>query len=214
MDSVPYRFEKCILLFEDEYFYSHPGFNPFAITKAFVNNLKGHPRRGASTITQQVIRLSRKDKKRNYLEKLIEVAQATRLEVKYSKKEILNLYATHAPFGGNVVGLETASWRYFGIPSTELTWDKLQLWQCSPMHSLIFPGKNEMLLKEKRDKLLYKLYQKNVIDEITYELAKAENLPDKPHPLPDIAPHFTEKIRSENPGNTSFLRSIFTCKIK
>src|SRR5690606_15644666 len=107
MDSVPYRFEKCILLFEDEYFYSHPGFNPFAITKAFVNNLKGHPRRGASTNTQQVIRLSRKDKKRNYLEKLIEVAQATRLEVKYSKKEILNLYATHAPFGGNVVGLET-----------------------------------------------------------------------------------------------------------
>lgn len=201
MDSVPYRFEKCILLFEDEYFYSHPGFNPFAITKAFVNNLKGHPRRGASTITQQVIRLSRKDKKRNYLEKLIEVAQATRLEVKYSKKEILNLYATHAPFGGNVVGLETASWRYFGIPSTELTWGQAAALAVLPnAPSLIFPGKNEMLLKEKRDKLLYKLYQKNVIDEITYELAKAENLPDKPHPLPDIAPHFTEKIRSENPG--------------
>lgn len=201
MDSVPYRFEKCILLFEDEYFYSHPGFNPVSISKAFVNNIKGFPRRGASTITQQVIRLSRKDKKRNYLEKFVEVIQATRLEASLSKKSILNLYATHAPFGGNVVGLETASWRYFGIPSSELTWGQAAALAVLPnAPSLIFPGKNEAVLKEKRDKLLFKLFQKGIIDEITYELSKAENLPDKPQPLPNYAPHFTEKIRSENPG--------------
>ena len=124
MDSIPNRFEQSILLFEDEYFFifSHPGFNPVAISKALWQNITTDKRRGGSTLTQQVIRLSRKNKSRNYAEKLIEIFQATRLETRYSKKEILNFYASYAPFGGNVVGLETASWRYFGIPSTELSW--------------------------------------------------------------------------------------------
>ena len=89
MDSVPLRFEKSILLFEDEYFYEHPGFNPVSISKALWSNLTTSNRRGGSTLTQQVIRLSRKNKGRNYGEKLIEIVQATRLEARYSKKEIL-----------------------------------------------------------------------------------------------------------------------------
>ena len=91
-DSIPYRFEQCILNFEDEYFYYHPGFNPVAITKALWENLTTEDRRGGSTLTQQVIRLSRKNQERTYWEKVIEIFQATRLELRFSKKEILNLY--------------------------------------------------------------------------------------------------------------------------
>ncbi len=202
MDSVPERFEKCILYFEDEYFYWHPGFNPIAISKALWNNLTTDSRRGGSTITQQVIRLSRKNKKRTYFEKLIEIFQATRLEAGYSKKSILSFYASYAPFGGNVVGLETASWRYFGIPASELSWGQSAALAVLPnAPSLIFPGKNEAILKKKRDTLLLKLFNNNVIDKTTYQLALDENLPGKPMPLPEFASHLTEKIRKEHRGN-------------
>ena len=191
MDSVPNRFEQSILHFEDEYFYSHPGVNPVSITKALWSNITTDKRRGGSTLNKQ----------RSYDEKFVEMIQATRLEAGYSKKEILNLYASYAPFGGNVVGLETASWRYFGVPSSELSWGQATSLAVLPnAPSLIFPGKNEAILKQKRDRLLLKLFQKNIIDETTYSLALDESLPGKPFPLPEVAPHFTEKIRANHAG--------------
>ncbi|MEO2060199.1 MAG: penicillin-binding protein 1C [Mesonia sp.] len=200
-DSVPYRFEQCILNFEDEYFYWHPGFNPVAITKALWENLTTEDRRGGSTLTQQVIRLSRKNQERTYWEKVIEIFQATRLELRFSKKEILNLYATYAPFGGNVVGLETASWRYFGLSSQDLSWGQAAALAVLPnAPSLIFPGKNEKIFQQKRDRLLRKLFENEVIDQTTYELALAEKLPGKPFPLPEITPHLTEKLRNDHKG--------------
>ncbi len=201
MDSIPYRFEQCLLQFEDAHFYSHPGVNPVSISKAIWGNLTTEKRRGGSTLTQQVIRLSRKNKQRTYFEKVIEMVQATRLEAGYSKKEILNLYATHAPFGGNVVGLETAAWRYFGIPASELSWGQSAALAVLPnAPSLIFPGKNEALLKKKRDRLLKKLFQEELIDATTFQLALDEDLPGKPMALPELAPHLTERIRQKHPG--------------
>ncbi|MEL6811678.1 MAG: penicillin-binding protein 1C [Bacteroidota bacterium] len=201
MDSVPHRFEQSILHFEDEYFYQHPGFNPVSMGKAIWQNLTTDTRRGGSTLTQQVIRLARKNKKRSYGEKLVEVFMATRLEAGYSKEEILNLYASNAPFGGNVVGLETASWRYFGIPASELSWGQSAALAVLPnAPSLIFPGKNETVLKQKRDRLLQKLLDKGVIDPLTYQLALEEALPGKPHPLPQVAAHLSERIRRKRSG--------------
>ncbi|WP_121665971.1 penicillin-binding protein 1C [Mesonia aquimarina] len=199
--NVPHRFKKCILYFEDKYFYKHPGFNPISISKAFWENITTNNRRGGSTITQQVIRLSRNNQKRTYLEKFIELFQATRLETRYSKDEILNLYATYAPFGGNIVGLETAAWRYFGIPAKDLSWGQSAALAVLPnAPALIFPGKNEEKLQQKRDLLLQKLHHHQVIDETTYQLALQEKLPQKPLPLPKIAPHLTEKARKEHKG--------------
>ena len=201
MDSVPERFEACVITFEDEYFYQHPGFNPISIIKAIGHNLTKRSRRGGSTITQQVIRLSRKNKSRTYAEKVVEIFMATRLELRYSKKEILRLYASHTPYGGNVVGLETAAWRYFGIPAQELSWGQAAALAVLPnAPSLIFPGRNEQILLEKRNALLKKLRDKGTLDATTYELAIAEPLPQKPVPLPDMAPHLTERIRNEHPG--------------
>ncbi|WP_128759649.1 penicillin-binding protein 1C [Leeuwenhoekiella aestuarii] len=202
VDSVPYRFKSCILEFEDAYFYSHPGFNPVAMSKALWSNLTTNNRHGGSTLTQQVVRLSRKNQKRTYLEKIIETFMATRVEAGYSKAEILNFYASNAPFGGNVVGLESACWRYFGIPSSELSWGQAAALAVLPnAPSLVFPGKNESIFKAKRDRLLQKLKEENYIDETTYELAVAEDLPGKPRELPDHTPHFTERMAREQSGN-------------
>lgn len=201
-DSIPYRFKQSIIHFEDEYFYYHPGFNPVSMAKALYQNMTTDKRRGGSTLTQQVIRLAKKNKKRTYFEKVVELVQATRLETGYSKQSILNLYASHAPFGGNVVGLETASWRYFGIPANELSWGQCAALAVLPnAPSLVFPGKNEEIFRQKRDGLLLKLHQKNIIDSTTYELSLLEELPGKPHALPDIAHHLTEKIKKSHPEN-------------
>ena len=86
-DSIPDKFRHCIVYFEDQHFYRHPGFNPVAMVNAArQNSAAGKVVRGGSTLTQQVIRLSRKGKKRTYFEKVIEIILATRLELRHSKK--------------------------------------------------------------------------------------------------------------------------------
>ncbi|KQB38361.1 penicillin-binding protein 1C [Flavobacterium aquidurense] len=201
-DSVPDKFKKCIVYFEDEYFYKHPGFNPVAMVNAIKQNRKaGKVVRGGSTLTQQVIRLSRKGKGRTYFEKVIEIIMATRLELGYSKNEILELYAAHAPFGGNVVGLEMASWRYFGVQSNQLSWAENATLAVLPnAPSLIYPGKNQIKLLNKRNRLLLKLQQEGIIDKQTYELAIEEPLPQKPYNLPQIAPHLLQRVAKEDEG--------------
>ncbi|WP_298417593.1 penicillin-binding protein 1C [uncultured Kordia sp.] len=202
LDSVPEKFNICIVQFEDEYFYNHPGFNPISIAKALWQNIEsGEVKRGGSTLTQQVIRLSRKGQKRTYLEKLKELILATRLEFRHSKKDILNFYASHAPFGGNVVGLDAASWRYFGRRPQQLSWAENATLAVLPnAPSLIFPGKNQARLKAKRDRLLKKLYDQEIIDKLTYELAIEEPLPQKPYALPQTAKHLLNKISETQKG--------------
>jgi penicillin-binding protein 1C len=201
-DSVPDKFKKCIVYFEDEYFYKHPGFNPVAMVNAIKQNRKaGKVVRGGSTLTQQVIRLSRKGKGRTYFEKFIEIILATRLELGYSKNEILELYAAHAPFGGNVVGLEMAVWRYFGVQSNQLSWAESATLAVLPnAPSLIYPGKNQIKLLNKRNRLLLKLHQEGIIDQQTYELSVQEPLPQKPYDLPQIAPHLLQRVAKSEEG--------------
>ena len=194
-EEVPEKFEQAILHFEDEYFYWHTGFNPISMAKAFYSNLTSSTKRGGSTLTQQVIRLSRKNKQRSYTEKIIELVQATRLELKLSKKEILLHYSAYAPFGGNVVGLEAASWRYFGISAKQLTWGQASALAVLPNSpSIIYPGKNDKQFLNKRNALLKKLVSKEVIDEETYQLSLLESLPSQPLPLPNQAFHFVDFV--------------------
>lgn len=201
-DSIPYKFKKCIVYFEDEHFYHHPGFNPIAMFNAMKqNSAAGKVVRGGSTLTQQVIRLSRKGKNRTYFEKIIEVILATRLELRFSKEAILGLYVAHAPFGGNVVGLEMASWRYFGVQSHQLSWAQCATLAVLPnAPSLIYPGRNQQKLREKRDRLLLKLQKEAVIDRQTYELSIAEPLPQKPFDLPQIAPQLLQRVVRSQEG--------------
>ncbi len=201
-DSIPDKFKKCIVYFEDEHFYYHPGFNPVAMFKAVRQNQSaGKVVRGGSTLTQQVVRLSRKNKKRTYFEKIIEIVLATRLEFRHSKEKILELYAAHAPYGGNVVGLEMASWRYFGVQSHQLSWAESATLAVLPnAPSLIYPGKNQEKLRRKRNALLLKLYKEHIIDKMTYALSVQEPLPKKPYNVPQIAPHLLQRVAKTDEG--------------
>ena len=197
--KVPDKFTKALICFEDEYFYKHPGVNPVAFGRAFIQNIKAkRTQSGGSTISMQVIRMSRNVKNRNIFSKLFETIAATRLECSYSKQEILEIYATHAPYGGNVVGLEAASWRYFARSPNKLSWAESALLAVLPnAPSLIFPGKNNAKLLAKRNRLLKKMHLKGILDKETYQLAQLEPLPQKPFPLPNQAPHLLARLKKD-----------------
>ncbi|MFO8053615.1 MAG: penicillin-binding protein 1C [Bacteroidales bacterium] len=190
-ETVPEKFSVCLREFEDRYFLHHPGVNPISVWRALLQNLRaGHRVSGASTLSMQTIRLSRKGKPRNIVQKVIESIMALRLEMKYSKEEILCLYVSNAPFGGNVVGLEAAAWRYYGRPPSALSWGESATMAVLPnAPGLIFPGRNKKELREKRDRLLKQLFHKNYIDTSDYHLSLQEPLPGAPHSLPQKAPH-------------------------
>lgn len=203
-DSTSLKLEQAILHFEDEYFRYHFGVNPVSLSRALYQNLtQSKVVSGGSTISMQVIRLSRKNPPRTYLEKLYEIYLAIRLEAAHSKDEILALYISHAPYGGNVVGAETASWRYFGRPLSQLSWAENTLLAVLPnAPSLLRPGKNESKLLAKRNRLLEKLKIKGIIDETTCQLAMLEPLPLQPAPLPDQAFHVLDfAVKSGKRGN-------------
>ena len=195
INTVPDKFKKAIIEFEDRHFYFHPGLNPYSLIRALIQDVRKRKIvSGGSTITMQVIRISRKNKSRTFFEKFIEIILSFRLELTYSKNEILALYASNAPFGGNVVGLEAASWRYFGRPPEKLSWSEIATIAVLPNSpSLIFPGKNHEKLLNKRNRLLDKLHKAHFIDDIDLRLAKSEPIPGKPFPLPQLAQHLLER---------------------
>jgi penicillin-binding protein 1C len=149
----------------------------------------------------QTIRLSRRGKKRTLPEKAVEAILALRLELGYSKDRILSLYAANAPFGGNVVGIGAASWRWFGHSAGDLSWAEAATLAILPNGpGLVHPGRNRDTLKKKRDALLERLWKKGRFDRETLELAWAEPLPDEPLPLPHPAPHLLERLVAEGGG--------------
>ncbi|MGD8569644.1 MAG: penicillin-binding protein 1C [Gammaproteobacteria bacterium] len=208
--ALPKKFVAALLEFEDKRFYDHFGVDPLAVARAFKQNLRaGEVVSGGSTLTMQVVRLLRKNPSRTYGEKIIEMMIATRLELSYSKDQILSLYAAHAPFGGNVVGLDAAAWRYFARPATDLSWAESAMLAVLPNNpAMIHPGRKRQQLTDKRDRLLDKLHRKGVISEIQLSLAKAESIPDKPQPLPQYAPHLLATLIKTQPRQTRFESTI------
>lgn len=200
VNKIPAKFEKCILTFEDTDFYYHSGVNPLSLIRAFLQNIRaGEVVSGGSTITMQVIRLSRKGKSRTICEKVLEIFLALHLEIHYSKEDILKLYASHAPFGGNVVGLDAASWRYYNRSADNLSWAEASTIAVLPnAPSLIHPGRNRDILRSKRDRLLVRLFENGIIDSVSYRLALLEEIPLKPSPLPGYAPHLLDEIVLKN----------------
>jgi len=198
-EFVPQKFKEAIILYEDKRFRSHPGVDFISLGRAIRQNLTaGRIVSGGSTLSMQVVRLSRKGKSRTMLEKVVEIILATRLELRYSKDEILALYASHAPFGGNVVGIESACWRYFGRDPDELSWSEAALLAVLPNNpSLIHLGKNRSKLKEKRDRLLTRLSQAGKLDETSLGLAMSELIPQNPVSLPRNAGHLLTRASKE-----------------
>lgn len=201
-DSIPHRFVKALVTYEDKYFMLHPGVNPVSLARAAIMNIRsGRIISGGSTLTMQVARLAGSDPRRTYLRKMVEILSALKLELFYSKKEILTLYCANAPFGSNVVGLEAAVWKYSGFSPSEMSWADAATYAVLPnAPSLIYPGKNRELLQTKRDRLLETMCRQGFFDSLTLSLALEEPVLPGVHPLPADARHLTDRYHTSFRG--------------
>jgi penicillin-binding protein 1C len=193
IDSLPEKYIRAVLTWEDRRFFSHPGVDILSIAKSFILNIQKNDRvRGASTITMQTVRLAHPGK-RTYLRKILECITSLKYSLHFSKQKILKMYAAHVPMGGNTVGIESASYRYYGTPLKEITWSQAALLAVLPnAPSMINIEHQRGQLKKKRDLLLSQLLTRHYIDSLTYRTACTEELPEPQSRIPFKTPHFTQ----------------------
>ncbi len=186
--NISEKLKIATITFEDKNFYSHYGFDILAIIRSIYLNTFNNKRVGGSTITMQTIKLLTHDN-RTYLNKIKEIIYAIRLESRYSKDEILEMYFNNAPYGGNIVGANTAALMYFNKNLENLTWAESALLAVLPnAPGLINIKRNDDMLIQKRNKLLQMLKDKGYIDEDNLKLAMNEKLPTIKHHK-NLAPH-------------------------
>ena len=208
--STEHKYLACLIAFEDNAFLGHNGVYIPSIVRALHQNLtENRIVSGGSTITMQLARMARKNPPRTWWEKCIEMIIAWQIEQSYSKEEIVSMYAAHAPFGGNVVGLEAAAWRYYGRPSTQLSWAECATLAALPnAPSLIYPGKSQTKLIAKRNFILQKLTAQGVLSPQELEQSLTEVIPQKPSPLPQFAPHLLDYLIQKYPDQKRFQTTI------
>ncbi|MBN2001062.1 penicillin-binding protein 1C [candidate division KSB1 bacterium] len=188
---LPQKYKTTLLAFEDKRFPCHLGVDPLALVNAmWINLTTGTRIRGGSTITMQVVRLAH-PRSRTYITKIFECFYAVKLSLHFSKTQILQIYADHVPMGRNVVGLQAASWYYYGKPMAEITWAEAALFTILPNapSSINLSSRREQLLN-KRNVLLERLLKKGIIDSTTFTTSCREPLPGKQNRIPFRAPHF------------------------
>ncbi len=211
-DSLPNKYAEALVCYEDKRFYYHLGVDPIAIIGSLKNNIIGKGRkRGGSTIAMQIMRMAQGNSNRNIFNKGLEAFHAIYLSIRYKKTTQLKIYASNAPFGGNVVGIEAASWKYFGKSPHLISWAEAALLVVLPnAPSMLRLDKNRQRLVQKRNQLLQQLNQLKKIDDIEYQLAVSEPLPPTPLPLPNEYPHLVERLRKEYPSQHRFQTTIHT----
>src|SRR5436189_2007726 len=198
LEEISPLLRKTIVAKEDKHFYSHPGVNFFAVVRAFFNNLF-HMRRtsGASTITMQVAR-ALEPGKRNIWSKNREMFRAFQLELKYSKKEILQLYLNLVPYGGNIEGVKSASLLYFNKNPDHLSLAEITALSIIPNRpSSLVMGKNNDLIIEERNRWLKKFAADKVFTEKEIEDALAEPLTATRNTVPHYAQHLSYKLKKQ-----------------
>jgi penicillin-binding protein 1C len=185
---------------EDKYFHYHFGINPFAMLRAAGANFRSGKRvSGASTITMQVVRLLRPNK-RTYTNKIVEAWRAIQLELHYSKSEILQLYFNLIPYGGNIEGIKAASLLYFGKSPQLLSLGEITLLTIIPNRpSSLRPSKQNASLQLARDQWLVKMRDAKLFKPDIIENALEEPVHMYRRAAPSAAPHLAWRLKREYP---------------
>ncbi|MBU1666885.1 penicillin-binding protein 1C [bacterium] len=199
--------KKIVLGYEDQYFEKHFGVNPLAIVRALWFNVTNQRTIGASTITMQVARMMHHEP-RTLKQKLIEIFQAFQLEWNYSKEEILTFYLNNAPYGGNVEGFASASFRYFNLSVSSLSLSQIAYLTSIPKNpNANRPNANHPKKGRKinpiKNRLLTRLYELDVITQKDYQRAMQERIAVKIKNLPHRVPHLSTQIKEQGEIHTT-----------
>jgi penicillin-binding protein 1C len=214
LDRVDPRFVASLIALEDKRFWSHDGVDPRAILRAGWSNLvRGRRVSGGSTLSMQLARLL-EPRPRTVRSKLLDMFRALQLEVRLDKREILEAYLARTPYGGNIEGVESAAWTYFGHGARHLTPLEIATLLAVPQGParLAPHPANTDRLRARRDAILGKLIETGVVTGADADAALADAAvtppPELPRPMPRAAPHATAWLRARFPHRTQIRSTL------
>ena len=209
-ENVDPRFLALLLAYEDKRFGAHHGIDPLALARAFAQlAFNGRIVSGASTITMQVARLLEPRAARSFTAKLRQMIRAVEIEHALSKDEVLALYLSLAPYGGNLEGVRAASLAYFGKEPRRLTLGEAALLVALPQSpEQRRPDRSAAAARAARDRVLDRAAAAGVVPMDEIERAKHEPVPNARKPLPMLAPHAADAALASAPGRGVFHLTI------
>ncbi len=196
IEDVDPLYLHMLVAYEDKRYYEHGGIDYLALARALWQAVKhGEVVSGASTLTMQTARLL-EPRPRTVRSKLIEMFRAWQLERRFSKREILEIYLTLAPFGGNIEGVKAAAYAYLGHDGTRLTADEAALLVILPQSpTRLRPDRHADRAKTARNKVLNRVAADIGLDARVHDLALRAPVPDNRHHLTIVAPHLAARLR-------------------
>ena len=202
LDKISPYLIKAVIEKEDKWFYWHTGVNPIALARALFQNITSGERiSGASTITMQVARMLEPGD-RTYFKKIEEMLRAFQLELHYNKKEILEMYLSMLPYGGNVEGVKAASYIYFNRPPAKLSLAQSILMAVIPNDPNNFRvDRQSSRAIEIRNKWVKTFMSDNVFKKSDLKDALFEPISGKRYAIKKVAPHFSRYISDNFLGN-------------
>jgi penicillin-binding protein 1C len=202
-EDVDPRFLKLLFAYEDKRFYEHDGVDVLALCRAaFQLVTQGRIVSGGSTLTMQVARLLEPREHRSLDAKLRQITRALELEHALSKPQILALYLTLAPYGGNLEGVRAASLSYFGKEPKKLSLAEAALLVALPQSpELRRPDRFPEAARAARDRVLDRALAAGALPRDEVARAKQAAVPHERKPLPVLAPHAADQVVSAEPDN-------------
>src|SRR5262245_3659798 len=197
--QIDQRYLRLLLAWEDQRFHDHPGVDPVAALRA-AYQMAANARvvSGASTITMQVARLM-EPRRRTLAAKALQMARALQIDLHLTKDEILELYLTLAPFGGNLEGVRAASFAWFGKEPKRLTIGEAALLVALPQSpERRRPDRHPDRAKIARDRVIATLAERGVIAQREAQEAMAEPIPTRRQRFPFHAPHLSQALLAQN----------------
>ncbi|WP_245419712.1 penicillin-binding protein 1C [Phyllobacterium salinisoli] len=201
VDDVDPRFVRMLVAYEDSRFWSHHGVDPLALLRS-AGQLVANGRivSGGSTLSMQLARLIEPRAERSIGAKLLQAARALQIERRLSKQEILELYLTLAPYGGNLEGVRAASLAWFGKEPRRLTLAEAALLVSLPqLPERRRPDRNPAGSRAARDRVLERMAATGTIDAREIERAAVEAVPSKRRALPAFAAHLANDAVRKDP---------------
>ena len=200
--DVDPRFFKLLFAYEDRRFAEHHGVDPWALARAAAQLVRnGRIVSGASTLSMQVARLLEPRTERSLMAKLRQMVRAIEIERSLSKDQILALYLSLAPYGGNLEGIRAASLAYFGKEPRRLTLAESALLVALPQSpEQRRPDRARAAAQSARDHVLDRLAAAGLVPADEVAAAKRESVPDGRRPMPMLAPHAADAVVAAAPG--------------
>lgn len=197
LEEIPKYAQQATISIEDKNFYKHGGFSVLAMLRTAVTNVLYNRRAGGSTLTQQFVKNALLSSEKKYSRKIKELIISQKIEKKFTKDEILQMYLNEIPYGSNAYGIEAASQKYFAKSAKDLSLAESAVLAALPQAPSRYSpyGPNKDLLIGRQQYILDLMQEQGYISKDERDKAKAEELNFNGPETNIVAPHFVMYIK-------------------